>query len=173
MKIRTNLTRNFLKIYSEAKGVARAKKYILKSGSSNSVNYIASLVLEFLIVLCIGYCLLLSSNICISVLGCLVVISDCLFILVKLFSIICIYEYRYNTYFSDSLTINEEGISNESYYDIKMTFKWSKILAIVYKKNCIVILTDTPVYFYISRNEEKKLLKAIDRYHKNVRIISR
>ena len=173
MKIRTSFSRNFLKIYSEAKGVARAKKYILKSGSSNSVNYIASLVLEFLIVLLIGYSLLLSRNICVSVLGSLVVLSDCLFILVKILSIVCMYEYRYNTYFSDCLTINEEGISNESYYNIKMTFKWSKILAIVYKKNCIVILTDTPVYFYVSRNEEKKLLKAVDRYHKNVRIISR
>lgn len=60
--------------------------------------------------------------------------------------------------------IDENGITDESYYGIKMILKWEKITGVVIGKHTITILTDTPVYFYFDIAKKEDVIKAIDKY---------
>ena len=52
-----------------------------------------------------------------------------------------------------------------------MLFKWNKIVGVIVGKHSVVILTDTPIYFFFSKRDSKKIIKTIERYHKNTMII--
>jgi len=82
-----------------------------------------------------------------------------------------VYEQKYKSNFMTSITIDERGILDESFYGIKMLFKWNKIVAVIVGKHSIVILTDTPIYFFFSKRDSKKIIKIIERYHKKIMII--
>ena len=67
--------------------------------------------------------------------------------------------------------IDEEGISNFSYYNIKMVFNWDKIKAVVVKKNSVTVLTDTPLYLYFDKKKENRIIKEIKKYKPEITII--
>ena len=66
--------------------------------------------------------------------------------------------------FSNTILIDKNGITDESYYGIKMIFNWSKIKGVVIGKRAITILTDTHIYFYFDISKKSEVIKAIEKY---------
>ncbi len=119
----------------------------------------------------IGYYFFYSKNQLISLFAFVFLIITVSLYIVKTLSIIKVYELKYRNNFISSVTIDERGIIDESYYGIKMLFKWNKIASVVIGKHSVVILTDTPVYFFFNRRDSKKIIKTIERYHRKTMII--
>lgn len=78
--------------------------------------------------------------------------------------IIEIYNIRKKQQFSNMILIDKDGITDESYYGIKMMFKWEKITGIVIGKHTVTVLTDTPVYFYFEISKKDDIIKAVEEY---------
>ena len=73
--------------------------------------------------------------------------------------------------FINEILINEDGITDKSFYDIKINLNWSKIKALVIKKKTLTFLTDTSLYFFFDINEKGTIIKAINKYNKDLPII--
>jgi NhaP-type Na+/H+ or K+/H+ antiporter len=171
MKIKSNLSINFFTIYGEAKGIARSKKRIIRTRSKIYLNYYLELFLKLFIFMIIGYYFLYSKDQIISLFAFVFLVVVVSITIIKLINVVSVYEYKYKHNFISTITIDERGIIDESFYGIKMLFKWNKILGVVVDKHCAVILTDTPVYFYFNRKDSNKIIKAIERYHKSTIVI--
>ena len=87
------------------------------------------------------------------------------------YQIITLYKFRKEQGFDNTVTFSKEGMIDESFYGIKMTFKWEKVLAVVIKKYTITILTDTPAYFYFNITEKNNILKALEKYQVKDKVI--
>ena len=171
MKIKSNLSINFFTIYGEAIGIARSKKRILKTKAKLYINFYLELLISFLAFMIIGYYFFYNKDQLISLFAFVFLVATVSVYIIKIMSIVVSYEYRYKSRFISTITIGERGIIDESFYGIKMLFKWNKIKGIVVGKHCAVILTDTPVYFYFNRRDSKKIIKAIKRYRDNILVI--
>ena len=171
MKIKSDLSYNFFTIYGDAKGIARNKKLITKTKGKIYINYYLELLIRFIALMVIGYYFFYSKNQLISLFAFVFLIITVSLYIVKTLSIIKVYELKYRNNFISSVTIDERGIIDESYYGIKMLFKWNKIVSVVVGKHSVVILTDTPVYFFFNRRDSKKIIKTIERYHRKTMII--
>ena len=171
MKISCNLSKKYFECFDEAKGVALHKRKILKSKSASCLSYMQEVFLIFLVIEFI--CFLLSfigeSRACLFVYFLLTV--DIIFFLFRIIRVFVGILLRKKQDFKGSIIIDENGITNTSYYKIKMVFSWPKIKAIVIKKYTVTILTDTPCYFYFDIAKKKKILEAVNKYHKNTLIL--
>ena len=163
--------KNYFKCYDEARGVAMNKKYILKNKKLNLFSYTDYMYLIFGILFFLSIIFILSKDFDIFMLGILLMIVDILFLFGVFISTYIMYNFCRKRKMPLKVLIDKNGITNSSYYDIKMIFKWEKILGIVVKKNSITILTDTPIYFYFDKSCEKKLIKEIKKYKKDITII--
>lgn len=86
-----------------------------------------------------------------------------------LFGIKCYYSrccLKKDTFFFD-----EEEIRNNSYMVIEMLFCWDKIKYIVVKKYSVIVLTDTPVFFFLNNDVKDELIKEIKKYKKDIEVI--
>ena len=171
MKIKSNLLNNFFTIYGDAKGIARNKKIIAKTKGIIYINYYLELFIRFIALMVIGYYFFYSKNQLISLFAFVFLVVTISLYIVKILSIFIVYEQKYKNDFISSVTIDERGIIDESFYGIKMLFKWNKIVGVIVGKHSVVILTDTPIYFFFSKRDSKKIIKTIERYHKNTMII--
>ena len=54
---------------------------------------------------------------------------------------------------------------------IKMTFNWDKVLGVVIGKYTVTILTDTPCYFYFKIDDKRKIIKVLEKYGEEDKII--
>ena len=86
------------------------------------------------------------------------------YLIVTIGSFVSNYYFRKKRNFSNKVIIDKTGLTDESFYNIKMIFKWDKILAIVVGQETVTFLTDTPVYFYFNISEKEKIMKAIKKY---------
>ena len=91
-----------------------------------------------------------------KVLGILFIALDIIFLTITVVSTYYMYICRKKSPILDVI-IDKEGITNFSFYNIKMVFNWDKIKAIVVKKNSVTILTDTPIYLYFDKELPKTL----------------
>ena len=171
MKIKSDLSINFFTIYGEARGIARNKKRIIRTKKKKYINYYLELLIKMLSLLIVGYFFFYSKDQLISLLAFIFLVGVLVVYLIKFLAIISIYEYKYKHNFINTITINERGILDESFYGIKMLFKWSKITGVVVGNKSVVILTDTPIYFYFNKKDARKILKTINEYHKNTLVI--
>ncbi|MBR4262150.1 MAG: hypothetical protein IKQ35_02155 [Bacilli bacterium] len=171
MKIKSNLSVNFFTIYGDARGIARSKRRIIKTKSKLYLNYYLELIISFIALVVIGYYFFYSKNQVISLFAFIFLVILATIYIFRIFSVVATYEYRYRNNFISSITVGERGIIDESFYEIKMLFKWNKIKGVIVGKHSVVILTDTPVYFYFNRRDSHKIIKAIERYHKNIMIL--
>ncbi len=170
MSLKTNLKSCFFKCYNEAVGVNIHKNKILAHKKPNHLNLFSILLIVTSFVFLVSILLLLKGFI---PGGCFLIFLD----LVIIFSNLLNCLYRYFTYrkknFQSTIIFDEEGLTDTSFMDIKMTFKWSKLKALVVKKHTLVILTDTPCYFYFNKELEPLLLKTLTKYCPNLLIIQK
>ena len=132
---------------------------------------------ERLVIFIILYIIsLLSSLLCCN--GCNIIFFSCLIYLISIIyliitfcNVISIYNFRKKHNFKNSIVIDKNGITDESYHGIKMIFKWEKIIGIVISKYTVTILTDTPVYFYFNISKKDDVISAIEKYGDKEKII--
>ena len=151
MEIKSNLKEGLFKCFNEARGVQINKSKILKNKKINKLNYYETILIILIFVLIISIILLLNNFLKASlILFSLVLIV----VIINILNYIMMYKYRRKNNFSNTIIINEDGITDTSFMGIKMIFNWDKILGIVKTSKTIVILTDTYVYFYFKKERK-------------------
>ncbi len=171
LKISCDLSKKYFECFDEAKGIALHKRKILKNKSVSCLSYMQEVFLIFLVIefICLLLSLVASYSMCFFIYFLLTV--DIIFFLFHIIRVFVGILLRKKQGFKGSIIIDENGITNTSYYKIKMVFAWPKIKAIVIKKYTVTILTDTPCYFYFDVAKNKKILEAVKKYHKNTLIL--
>lgn len=173
MKLETEIKNNFVGCYDEARGVALSKEKILRKDSNKCFSYMERVLLGFVIMFMAGYLLSFLVEawwvICPVVIAIFVV--DFIYLGKPLLKIYKGYAYRKNRNFKSSIVVDKNGITDESYYGVKMTFGLDKILGIVISKYTVTILTDTPIYFYFPISDKDTIINALKKYNKKIRII--
>ena len=166
MKIETNISKNYFARFDEARGVALHKKSVLKNRKSKTLSYTQSRLIVFIIlfILSILSCFLPYFNLCLFILPWLMFLITFLYLIYIIIDITSVYIFRKRMQFSNTILIDKNGITDESYYGIKMIFNWSKIKGVVIGKRAITILTDTPIYFYFDISKKAEVIKAIEKY---------
>lgn len=168
MKINTNLAKNYFACFDEARGFAVNKKRILKERKLVGFSYMEGKVFTLIIVMILSILLTLlhKTNLCyLSILIPYLFMFGLFYFLVGLCNTINIYNMRKKNKFTNTVSFDKNGITDESFYDIKMMIKWDKIKAILIGKYTVTILTDTPIYFYFNKDDKDKVLKALEKYN--------
>lgn len=167
MKIKEEIKQKSFRCYDEALGVAISKKYILKRKRKNILTYTEQFFLLFLLFFFLSIVFLyvdlpkitaealcLLASLCI----CMIFVRSVMFFLRgrKIFTTL----------------IHEEGITDESFYELKILIPWDKVLAVVVKKHSVTILTSTPILLYFDNSMQERIIKAVQKYKKDILIIS-
>lgn len=165
MKISSG-SHNLYRCYNEARGIAQNKNSVLRRKSPNAVSFLQTSIINscllLIIVLCIvSYCKLSYLYLFISLAP---LVFDHIYVFFYLRRLRNNSKKFYNEF-------DEEGLHDESFYGIKMLFTWRKIQAIVIGKYSVVILTDTPCYFYYNIDKKDEILEAVERYSRKKRVI--
>ena len=157
MKITTSMLNNFFTCFDEARGFAINKNKILREKRICGLSYIQNKSLYFVALLIISLILILINEelFVVSLVFFMTAIVYFLIIVIRIYSS---YKFKQSVGFDNVIVINEEGITDESYYGIKLTIKWDKVKGIVVGRNTITFLTDTPIYFYFSVSNKKEIL---------------
>ena len=166
MKIDTSISKNYFGLFDEARGIAIYKKSVLKNRKSKTLSYTQGKIIGFvlLFLLSLLFAFLCTFNCHMVWLPLLSYLITIIYLAHAVINTIGIYSFRKKQKFSNTILIDENGITDESYYGIKMIFKWKKIIGVVIGKHTITILTDTPVYFYFDIAKKEDVIKAIDKY---------
>ena len=170
MIVRTNIYNNFFACFNESRGIAMHRDSVIANKKSKCLSYLETKLLSFIIMLIIS--LFLSLFKCYFVmLGQLLYFFACVYFASALITILKAYNYRKYQSFESSVIMDRHGITDESYYGIKMTFGWDKIIGVVIGKHTITFITDTPCYFYFNISEKEKIMKLLTRYGQKKKII--
>lgn len=148
--------------------MAISKNWILKKKKCNNLGYIEKLILLALVLFVFAVGLIMTGNIYMDFLArffCFVIGILIVTIVLR----IIMYFTRSRKVFKT--IIDEEGITDQSFYGIKMLFSWDKVKAIVINKHSIVVLMDVPMFLYFSLSLEEKITKALNKYDKTSLII--
>ena len=171
MKIKCDLTNKFFTCYSEARGVAGSKRKILKTKKVNKMNYFTQTLLIYLLILLLCILMLFLKDFCFCMLSSLIVLLDVIYLSFEAIKLTILYDFRKKMKFKSIVILDEDGLTDTSYYGIKMVFGWDKIKAVVIKKNSVTILTNTPCFFYFDIKQKDNILEAVDKYSKKVLIV--
>lgn len=128
-------------------------------------------MLSILNLLLVAFCWYCYCNCYICIASGILFFITILYLILNFLFLLPSYFYRKKHNFKSSIIVTEKGIIDNSFYGIEMTFYWEKVKAIVIKKHSVIILTDTPVYFYFEKSKEKELVDAITNYKKDIVII--
>lgn len=168
MEIKEETKKKTFRCYDEAMGVAINKKSVLKKKKPNVLSYsgtfaflsISYLLLSIFLSHFKGYFCEMGSqllNFAAILFLCMIIIRVILYFSRKKCEVIT--------------TIDKEGITDTSFYGMKLLINWEKIEAIVIKKYSITILTNTPILLYFDKSLEEKIIKGIKKYKKDILII--
>ncbi len=171
MKIKSNLKKNYSCCKNEAMGTNINKKYILKTNKNTSYTYEEHFILIFIMILSISTILLLLKLPCSIELCSIGLFCAFIYILTNIiyFTLDRI-EMKKRDY-KNEIIIDKDGISDSSYKGMTITIEWKKVKALVLRKHTIIILTDTPCYFYFDISKYKDIIKLCQKYKKNIKII--
>lgn len=166
MKIDTSISKNYFTLFDESRGVAIHKKSILKRRKSNTLSYLQGKLIVFILlfILDIFFAFLCRFNCYMVCFTCLTYLITLVYLFCTVINIIGIYKFRKKQQFSNTILIDKNGITDESYFGIKMIFRWEKITGVVIGKYTVTILTDTPIYFYFDISKKKEVIKAVEKY---------
>ena len=166
MKIESDVSKNYFLRFNEARGIALHQKKVLKEKKSKVLSYIPSKLLVFILCLVIGILViyLCQFNFYLCTVGFWIILFAIFYLFAALATLISSYYFRKNRKFNNINLIDKEGIYDESFYGIRMLFKWDKIKGVVVGKYSVVILTDTPVYFYFDISKKEEILKCVRKY---------
>ena len=167
MKISSDIKENYFMLLDEARGVASKKDKILKTKKVNKFSYLEEAIILMMILLLFSMLFRYINVMC----SYFLLFLTFVYFIISIIQVLYIYFHQRRRDFRNTIFIDEEGITDESFHGIKMTFNWKKVKAIVIKEHVVVILLDNPCYFYFSRKVEKKLIEAVQKYYKNILII--
>ena len=167
MKLVYDLSDDYLKVLNEAQGIALSKNKILRNKSSKCLSYLNKVLVVFIPVMVLS--LLMMNNYKGMIILFLLDILCLLLFLVRMYSS---YSFREKKDFKNTLVINKSGIKDISSFDnIEILFKWSRIKAVVIKNYSVVILTDSPIFFFFNIKDKKRILSILKEYNKDILII--
>ena len=169
MEIKTNMKKSYLRNYNEAKGIAVNKKRVLKHKTNKVPTYLTSaLITVILLSMCtILFSIIDSSNI----FKILFLISLITYISYSILRTIWSVNFKKKQDFLNTIIIDENGITDSSFYNIKININWDKITAIVIKKYTITFITDTHLYFFFDISKKDEILKLVKKYSKENLVI--
>ena len=172
MKLKSRLTKDFYKYFDEARGIAIQKRKVLKNKNSSCLTYtqIQLIVVAIMLTLGLVFMSLGKVNYRGYIIGSVIFILTLAYIAICIVSVVGYYNFR-KSCSKKGLVIDENGVTDESFYDIKLTFSWKKILGIVITKNTVTFLTDTPIYFYLDKSSQKDIIEVAERYNVQDKII--
>lgn len=167
MEIKEEVKKKSFRTYNESLGVALSKKNVIKSKKIPFLGYVEKLFFLFVLCFCISiFILIIDDNLeIIAEIFCF--IASILIVLI--ISRVALFFLRPRKIFKT--IINEEGITDESFYNLKILITWDKVKAVVIKKHSISILTDTPIYLYFDSTLKDKIINCLKKYHKEDLII--
>lgn len=168
MEIKEEIKEKNFRCYDEAMGVAINKKSVLKKRKANTLSYSGTFAF-----LSISYFLLsiflshFNGYFC-EVGSQLLTFAAILFLCMIIIRVIHYFKRKK----CEVVTIiNKDGITDTSFYGMKLLINWEKIEAVVIKKHSITILTNTPIILYFDKSLEEKIIKCVKKYKKDIVII--
>ena len=157
MEIENKVGKNFFKCFNEARGVALAKRRLFKNKKSKTFTYLDNVLMILILLLLISILFLLIPSL--HIFAYILVLIVLLSILSNVIYLLYVYFIRKNKHMGKTI-IDDNGITNDSFQNIKMIFSWDKIKMMIVKKYSITILTDTSCYFFfdISYYDKENLI---------------
>lgn len=171
MKIKSNIKKKYFTCLNESMGVNLNKKYILKTKKNTDYTYTEHTLYVMIIILLISAIFAIMRTNASILLSMMAIFCAGLYLLAVLITTLMGYTARKRVNFKNEIEITEDGITDASYYGIKMTLSWDQVEAIVIRKNTIIILTNTPVYFYFDKNKKKDIVNATKKYKEDILVI--
>ena len=170
MEIKSNMKKTYLRNYNEAKGIAVNKKRVLKHKTNKVPTYLESALITILLLLIcsIIFSIIDKSNIFKALFPVLLIIYIT-YAITR--TIISIYLKKDQIDLINTIKIDEEGITDKSFYKIKINISWDKIPAVVIKKHTITFITDTQLFFFFDIKNKEEILKLVKKHSKNTLII--
>ena len=170
MEIKSNMRKTYLRNYNEAKGIVVNKKRVLKYKTNKVPTYLTSALITItLLAICtILFSIIDSSNIFKTIFLVLLIIYISYSILRTIASILL---KKNQIDLINTITIDENGITDKSFFKIKINLSWDKIKAVVIKKYTITFITDTQLYFFFDIKDKEEILKQVKKYSKETLII--
>lgn len=171
MKIKSNMKDNFLSIYNEARGIARHKRRIIKTGKASHLNFLEEIALYYSIIMLMGMYIVTNPKL-LNIYGYILITLGLLYLLYNIVRIYEGYKFRKRQKFVSTIIIDEKGITDiTSFEGMELLFKWKIIEAVVIKKYAVVILTKGKIYFYFDIKNKESIINEIKKYKKNIKII--
>ncbi len=172
MKISSELSHSYCACFDEARGIAMNKKTVLKNRNPKCISYLQMKLLTFILLIVLAILLAGISylSICFYIFSLLLILIATVYFIISIFLILSLYTYRLK-WQTNKVLMNKTGISGETCYGIKYSFKWDLITAVVIGKYSVTILTDTPCYFYFDISKKDEIIKAIEKYDNKNKII--
>ena len=173
MKITCDLSEHFFEVYDEAKGIAIHRSKIIKTGKVPRLTYLEEFFISVFVLLILAFILLMIPQEVTYYGALFLILVTIIYMIVTILQLIWISFIRLRQSYKGSIVINQEGLINQSYYGIKMTFAFKKIKAVVVGKHAVTILTDTPCYFYFPKSKEESIVKAFAKYNPKTPILKK
>lgn len=169
MEIKTNMKKSYLRNYNEAKGIAVNKKRVLKHKTNKVPTYLSSVLITIILLLTctILFSLIDSSNIFKNIFLTILITYTSYSILRTIWSV----NFKKKQNYLNTIVIDENGITDSSFYNIKININWNKITAIVIKKYTITFITDTHLYFFFDISKKEEILEQVKKYSKENLVI--
>lgn len=173
--IKYDLRKNYTQCYNEAYGIAIKRKQLLKNPTRkcHSYTYYGFIYLWWTL-LFHGITYILYKKIgftpYIAILSSIVPILYFCIILYFLEYIIRIILSSYRKT-KGTFQLSKNGLQDSTFNGIKILFEWSKIKMMVIGRHSITILTDVPIYFFVNKEIEEQVVKAIKKYKKDIIIV--
>lgn len=170
MEIKSNMKKSYLKHYNEAKGIAVNKKRVLKYKTNKVPTYLASALITITL-LSIGtilFSIIDSSNI-FKTIFLVLLITYMSYSIIRTISSVLLKKNQIDLI--NTIVIDEEGITDKSFFKIKINVSWDKIPAVVVKKHTVTFITDTKLFFFFDIKNKEEILKLVKKYSQNTLII--
>lgn len=170
MEIKSNMKKTYLRNYNEAKGIVVNKKRVLKHQTNKVPTYLTSaLITIVLLSLCLTiFSIIDQSNIFKTIFLVLLIVYISYSILRTIASVLL---KKNQIDLINTITIDENGITDKSFFKIKINISWNKIKAVVIKKYTVTFITDTQLYFFFDIKHKEEILKLVKKYSKDTPII--
>lgn len=169
MEIKTNMKKSYLRNYNEAKGIAVNKKRVLKHKTNKVPTYLSSVLITIILLLTctILFSQIDSSNIFKNIFLTILITYTSYSIIRTIWSV----NFKKKQNYLNTIVIDENGITDSSFYNIKININWNKITAIVIKKYTITFITDTNLYFFFDISKKEEILEQVKKYSKENLVI--
>lgn len=186
--IEYDLRDSYALIYDEAYGVAKKRKKLLKNPRTKTHTYLSVTIFRLLLILFLDilaliylksqgytdifYFIYYNQQYSLDIIGVICILMPLLYLVLAINIIMFIIRINIRRKkLVGSFKLSKEGLTDSTFKGIKILFEWERIKMVVIKKYSIIILTDTPIYFFVNKEIENKLIKSLKKYKKDIKIV--